>query len=238
MLLPTNAEVPWSFANNTRYMVMGDSLGAGYGARPQTQGYAYLLYKTGTFDKSNNTLLTNAAVIGVTSSDVLNHQLPQATVFSPDVVTLTVGGNDLTPLFALITVLPPDEFQQKLVETVTALANNIGFTLIGLCSDTPQEPISIYVGNLYSLPIDQQLGLPVGTIDQIVQYVNGAILQAVINVDGLGLNCTLGVADIYSAFYGQTGLLLIERNGADPFEIHPTNAGHKVIANAFKAVIN
>lgn len=124
------------------------------------------------------------------------------------------------------------------MEIVTALANNIGFTLIGLCSDTPQVPISIYVGNLYSHPIDQQLGLPVGTIDQIVQYVNGAILQAVINVDGIGLNCTLGVADIYSAFYGQTGLLLIERNGADPFEIHPTNVGHKVIANAFKAVIN
>lgn len=238
ILVSAKAEVPWSFGNNTRYMVMGDSLGAGYGARPQTQGYAYLLYKTSAFDKSNNTLLTNAAVIGVTSSDVLSHQLPQATIFGPDVVTLTVGGNDLTPLFALITILPPDEFEQELVEVVTTLVSNIGFTLLGLCSETPDEPITIYVGNLYSLPIDQQLGLPFGTIDQLVQYVNGAIIQAVMTVDEMGLNCSLGVADIYSEFSGQTGLLLIERNGADAFEIHPTNAGHRAIANAFKDANN
>ena len=42
-----SAEVPWQFADNTRYMAMGDSLAAGYGAVPATQGYAYLLYKEG-----------------------------------------------------------------------------------------------------------------------------------------------------------------------------------------------
>ena len=33
-----SAEVPWQFADNTRYMAMGDSLAAGYGAIPATQG--------------------------------------------------------------------------------------------------------------------------------------------------------------------------------------------------------
>jgi len=235
ILLSANAEVPWSFGNNTRYMVMGDSLGAGYGARPQTQGYAYLLYKTGAFDKSNNTLLSNAAVMGVTSTEVYSHQVPQALVFGPDVVTLTVGGNDLTPLFGLTN---DPTFPSLLQDTINTLASNIGNTLFELCFATLDQPIAIYVGNLYSVPIDEQLGLPTGSIDQIVQLVNGAIAQSVMYVDGLGLNCTLGVADIYSAFKDQTGLLLIERHGADALEIHPTNAGHRAIADAFKEVIN
>ena len=45
------------------------------------------------------------------------------------------------------------------------------------------------------------------------------------------------VADVYSAFLGKKGLLLIERHGASSFEVHPTNAGHRVIAQEFQAVI-
>jgi hypothetical protein len=33
-----HAESPWTFSNNTRYLAMGDSLAAGYGAIPMTQG--------------------------------------------------------------------------------------------------------------------------------------------------------------------------------------------------------
>ena len=232
------AEVPWVFEDDTRYLVMGDSLGAGYGAMPQTKGYAYRLYQNGTFDKLKSTLFNNASVIGVRSTEVFLHQLPQAQVFGPDVVTLTAGGNDLRLLFDLITTLPPEKFVEALQEVVTTLASNIGNTLFGLCYITPDEPISVYVGNLYSLPIDDELGLPAGTIDDLVQEVNAAIAAAVAQAqaaaDVAELNCDLAIADIYNAFYGRTGLLLIERQGAEPFQIHPTNAGHKVIADAFK----
>lgn len=40
---PAAADLPWQFDNNTRYMALGDSLVAGYGAVPATQGYVYLL---------------------------------------------------------------------------------------------------------------------------------------------------------------------------------------------------
>jgi lysophospholipase L1-like esterase len=228
------AEVPWVFENDTRYLVMGDSLGAGYGAMPQTKGYAYRLYQNGTFDKLKSTLFNNASVIGVRSTEVAEHQLPQALIFGPDVVTLTVGGNDLRTLFEKITTPLPPDFLDELDKVVTTLASNIGTTLFGLCSFTPNEPISVYVGNLYALPLDDELGLPAGTIDNLVQGVNAAISAAVDQVDAAGLNCDLAIADVYSAFYGRTGLLLIERQGAEPFQIHPTNAGHKVIADAFK----
>ena len=95
------AEVPWQFADNTRYMAMGDSLAAGYGAVPATQGYAYLLYREGVFDKVPNTLLSNVGLIGATSEDVLNYQVPLAIdVYHPTVITLTVGGNDLVGILA------------------------------------------------------------------------------------------------------------------------------------------
>ena len=43
------------------------------------------------------------------------------------------------------------------------------------------------------------------------------------------------VADVFDAFQGRTGLLLIERHGASAFEVHPTNAGYRVMAEAFAA---
>jgi hypothetical protein len=41
MATPAAADLPWQFDNNTRYMALGDSLVAGYGAVPATQGYVY-----------------------------------------------------------------------------------------------------------------------------------------------------------------------------------------------------
>jgi hypothetical protein len=42
------------------------------------------------------------------------------------------------------------------------------------------------------------------------------------------------VADVYSQFLGdQRALLLINRPGADKFEVHPSDAGHRAIEPAF-----
>ncbi|SRR5260370_34055419 len=76
-------------------LAMGDSLAAGFGAIPVTQGYAYLLYKGGTFDSLTNTIFADAAAPGATSAHVLAFQVPQAVnIFQPHVVTISVGGND------------------------------------------------------------------------------------------------------------------------------------------------
>src|SRR5262245_56040896 len=57
LLFPVSvcAELPWQFDQHTRYMALGDSLAAGYGAVPATQGYVYLLYQSGVFDTAPNT---------------------------------------------------------------------------------------------------------------------------------------------------------------------------------------
>jgi hypothetical protein len=43
--------------------------------------------------------------------------------------------------------------------------------------------------------------------------------------------------DVYGAFVGRTGLLLAERRGASSFEVHPTNAGQRVMEQTFADAI-
>lgn len=207
-----SAEVPWQFADNTRYMAMGDSLAAGYGAVPATQGYVYLLYKEGVFDKIPNTLLSNVGLIGATSQDVLEKQVPLAiNPFMPTVITLTIGGNDLT---SILTGADPE----------TVLGNfQSNLTNIFMELRTKLPKAEIYISNLYDIP-----EIP-GATDVILVF-NGI-------VDGVASGFGVPVADVFSAFEGRKGLRLIQRNGADQFEVHPSNAGHRAMAKAFKAAI-
>jgi lysophospholipase L1-like esterase len=214
--LDVSAEVPWQFADNTRYMAMGDSLASGYGAVPATQGYAYLLYQEGVFDKIPNTLLSNVGLIGATSEDVLNYQVPLAiNPYVPTVITLTVGGNDIAK------ILEGENFGTVLTE----FQANLSAIFSQLRTGLPNA--KIYINNLYDIP---ELPLPPPGIRPIVQAFNGII-------EGVAGAFNVPVADVFSAFEGKNGLRLIQRNGADQFEVHPSNAGHRAMAKAFKAVI-
>jgi lysophospholipase L1-like esterase len=50
--------------------------------------------------------------------------------------------------------------------------------------------------------------------------------------------CGARVADVFTAFDGKNGLFLYYREGADPNEGHPTNAGYRVMAKAFEDAAN
>ncbi len=216
LLVPAavRAELPWQFDAHTRYMAMGDSLTAGYGAIPATEGFVYLLYRSGVFDTVPNTLFCNAGVPGATSSDVLAYQVPQAIRdFRPGVITLTVGGNDLWRIMegADPTVVL-QEFQNNLVQILLALR-----------SAPELQNTRIYIGNLYSIP-------EIPASEAIVPIFNQIVA-------GVAANFGVTVADVYSAFHGKSGLLLVERQGAEPYQIHPTNAGYRVMARAFEDAI-
>lgn len=204
--------LPWQFENHTRYMALGDSLVAGYGALPVTQGYVYRLYREEVFDKIPHTLFSNAGVPGVTSKQVLDHQVPQAIeAFRPSVITITVGGNDLLRILKGENPnLVLSEFQANFAQILGALRTALPNT-------------RIYVSNLYTIPQIPGANDVVPVFNEIVAGV-----AAMYNVP---------VADVYSAFLGRRGLLLIERPGAAPDEVHPTNAGYEVIAEAFEALV-
>lgn len=225
LLLPAaaRAELPWQISEHTVYMALGDSLAAGYGAVPATQGYTYLLYQGGVFDTVPNTIFCNAAVPGATSADVLAYQVPQALMhpetFKPAVITLTVGGNDL--LGILKSGKDPNEVLANFAANFTAI-------LAALKSGLPEA--KIYVANQYVIP-EYEAAVP--GVNRIFAAFN-QIISDVARAFGVQ------VADVFTAFggfEGRAGLLLIDRNGADLFEAHPTNAGYRAMARAFEAVI-
>jgi lysophospholipase L1-like esterase len=213
-----------SFAGHTRYLALGDSLSAGYGALPATQGFTYQLYQAGVIDGVGQTLFANAAVPGALSEDVLLHQVPQAARFFqntgvpyPKLVTLTVGGNDL---LALLGPAPGDP-----AVVLGALANNLFGILATLLAQYPD--VQVFVGNLYDP------GLPIPGASQLILAANQAIAQVV----SLFPPQSVILVDLHAAFAARAGLLLVERHGADPLEVHPTNAGHRVMEQAFAGAI-
>ena len=228
-----HAAQPWPLGNNTRYLAMGDSLSSGYGATPVTNGYAYLLYQQGVYDQMTNTSFADAAIPGATSQQVASFQANAivASGFNPQVITMTVGGNDLLQLLTdpnAVTDLPG---------VLTSFEGNLTSILSTLCTATVTP--KIYVANLYNI---QNLPAPPGvTINDAVLAFNARVADAVVNINKSSSPCArnVKVVDVYSAFSGsQQGLLLINRPGANSLgveEVHPTNAGYRAMAQAFIA---
>ena len=218
---------PWvSFDTKTRYLAMGDSLSAGYGAMPATHGFTYRLYETGAIDNAKDTLLCVMAVPGATSDDVLNYQVPQVPRFFHDtgsnykkVITLTVGGNDM------LAVLQGADPKQ----VVLKLSSNLVSILMTLHAQSPDA--KIFVGNIYDpmLPLQGEKDLILG----VDQGIGGAVAYA----NALAGSQFATLVDVYSAFEGRSGLLLSERHNADFGQIHPTNAGYEVMMKTFADAI-
>jgi lysophospholipase L1-like esterase len=228
MAAPAAWAQPWvSFANDTRYMALGDSLSAGYAAKPATQGFVFRLYQSGVVDKLNNLLFCAAAVPSAASNDVLRYQVPQVHLFFADtgatyrkVVTLTVGGNDA------FSVLNPDGSVDYAAIPVVLKAYGENLSAILSLLVGTNGDMRIYVGNLYDPK------LPIPGADQIVAAMNQVTAQV---VSAFSSNVVL--VDVHSAFEGRSGLLLIEKHGAGPGEVHPTLAGYGVLADAFVEAI-
>lgn len=213
-----------------RYMALGDSLAAGYKAMPATKGYVYQLYLGEVFGRLTETVFANAAVPGATSDDLLNFQLPQVRRFRPTVLTLSIGGNDL---LALLGDVPPSEAQ--VLAALNRFAGNLGQTLASLCFQLPAGG-QVYLHNLYVIP---ELP-PTAAVVPLFNAALGRIVASVRQLPECG-DKTIAVADVFGAFAGRDGLLLIERfekkGFENTFEVHPTNQGHRVIEEAFRAVI-
>jgi len=218
---------PWtSIDNNTHYLALGDSLSAGYEAKPVTQGFVYQLYQGSAIDSLNNLMFCTEAVPNATSTDVLHYQIPQVHLFFTDtgtpyrkVVTLTVGGNDLLALLG-----PDGTIDLSLIPgTLATYGNNLFGILNTLVTSYPD--VRVYVGNNY----DPKLPLTGG--DQLVAALN----QVTATVVSFFPNQVV-LVDVFSAFEGKSGLLLIERKRAG-FNVHPTSAGYQVMTGAFKNAI-
>jgi lysophospholipase L1-like esterase len=213
---------PWtSVDTNTRYLALGDSLSSGFEAKPVTQGFVYQLYQSGVIDNLNNLLFCTEAVPNSTSADVLQYQVPQVHLFFTDngisyrkVVTLTVGGNDL---LSVLGGADP-------AVVLATFGNNLFAILNTVVTSFPDA--QVYVANNY----DPKLPVPGEAL------LVAALNQVTATVVGFFPISNVVLVDVFSAFQGRSGLLLIERKGAG-FNVHPTNAGYQVMTAAFEDAI-
>jgi lysophospholipase L1-like esterase len=131
------------------------------------------------------------------------------------VVTITLGGNDL--LQVLVGADP------------TTVVTNVGSNLFQILSQLAAQfpDAKVYVANYY----DPRLPVPGGS-EQLVAPLNQVIGLVVANFPNAFL------VDLHSAFNGRNGLLLIDKKGSGEFEVHPTNAGYRVITQAFEDAIS
>jgi lysophospholipase L1-like esterase len=218
----------------TRYLALGDSIAAGYKALPVTKGYAYLLYEREVFDEVSHTLFANAAVPGASSSDLLDHQVPQAVIaaadggFIPAYVTVTIGGNDLLSILHFMQTHPNQQEVLRFAnEVISGYGSNLWTAIYRLRTALPKA--RVFVANQYTIPKIEAL---VPLTAPLIAKFNGVVQQV---VGQFGDHVYL--VDVYSAFLGRHHLLLDELPGVSPFETHLTNAGHRVMARTFAEVI-
>lgn len=241
--IPSIASAQINFGKTGYYVAMGDSVAAGEGAMPVTNGYAYQLYEQGTFGPKQQMDFANLAVRGGRSWEFRDHQVSQVLCAQPaqrpTVVTITVGANDFLRRDFNIAGIA-----SRVVEGINILLNNgtnlVSSPVIDPRSNTPcprLTNVTILVSNYLSIPhpdpsVNQQLDLALrGFTDALNFFLSHLTVPA---------GSRVAVVDVFTPSLDQTGLLLIEKNNgytnpAD-FEVHPTNTGHSLIARQFAAV--
>lgn len=243
MLVPAAASAQINFEKSKYYVAMGDSVAAGEGAMPVTNGYVYDLYERGVFGQKQEVDFSNVAIRGGRSWELREHQVAQVLcatpALRPTVVTITAGANDFIRGDRNILGIA-----LRVADSINLLLNNgsafIGSPVLDPSTNTPCPPltnVTILVSNYYQIPIpvaavDVQFDAALRGFDQALRYV----LQFVPVPTG----SKLGYVDLYTASEGREGLVLIERRlgftSPFDFEIHPTNLGHQVIAQEFEKV--
>lgn len=130
------------------YVALGDSTGAGVGAR--NGGYVARVFKR-LLEHRPGSELANLCVSGSTTEDVLRSQLQRGVQKSPDLVTLGIGINDIGHGFSL------EQFAKNYEEILRALKEKtqaaIVVTNIPDISSAPRIPVSMR--SQYQRQIDQ-----------------------------------------------------------------------------------
>jgi hypothetical protein len=251
VLAPALTFAQINFPKNSYYVGMGDSVAAGEGALPVTNGYVYRLYDEGVFGRKQEMDFSNIGIRGGRSWDLRDHQVAQVLCAEPEqrptIVTITAGANDVLRNDLNI---PPDIplIAQRVAQAVDLLLNNDSIlhpvALPVLDPVTGKQcralqNVTILVSNYYSIPhpvpaVFAQLDAALRGFDQALRFwlpqVNVPPGSRVVPVD------------LYTPSLGRQGLVTIQRrlgfSGPFNFDVHPTNLGHAFIAGEFKKVWN
>jgi lysophospholipase L1-like esterase len=226
------------------YLGLGDSISAGEGALPVTHGFVYRLYDHSVFGSKQEMEFSNIAIRAAQTWHVLEHQVPQAICingFQPTLVTITIGANDFFAAVPNVDLNAIASIASRTGEIVNRLLNGFVYpdaTSPGKAQQCPGLPnVTVLVANNFAVPhpdpaIAQTLDKLAGGYDELLRLALSSLT--------VPAGSRIAVVDLYSAFKGLKGLLLIRNGGVStgpgPFdiEVHPNNLGHLVIARQFE----
>ena len=94
--IPEHPDQTLGTGYDLRYIAAGDSTAVGYGATNSSTTYTNLIVED--LAKNKKVYYRNVAVIGDQTDDLIRTQLQQIIDFKPDIVTISIGANDVTHL--------------------------------------------------------------------------------------------------------------------------------------------
>jgi len=206
----------------TKFVVLGDSISAGEGASEKAKSYAELIAAARGFD------LKNFAVGGHDSDDLLKilneKEAAQEAIQEADVINLSIGGNDLlhTNVITLVLRLLFLNDVSAADEYIANFAVNFAVIVEKIRALNPDA--LFIVQTLYN----SMEGIPL---------VGGAYEVAIVKLNQVYrdyLDANPGayeLADVYAAFKNREGLVFRDK-------IHPSDAGHEMIAEVLTAVMD
>jgi hypothetical protein len=250
VLAPALTFAQINFPKNSYYVGMGDSVAAGEGALPVTNGYVYRLYDEGVFGRKQQMDFSNIGIRGGRSWDLLDHQVAQVLCAEPaqrpTIVTITAGANDfLRGDRAILSIA------QRVAQAVDLLLNNDGTLTLGappVLDPVTAKPcralqnVTILVSNYYSIP--HPVPAVFEFLDSAIRGFNQTLESLLLNVVVVPPGSRVKLVDLYQPSLGRQGLVTIQRRlgiegpGPFDFDVHPTNLGHAFIAGEFKKVWN
>lgn len=115
------------------YLALGDSSVEGIGASHPQKGYVGQLTKM--LEKDYRVKAVNLGRGGSTTQDVIADQLPYLVNFKPDIITFSIGPNDIRNLMTI------GEFRQNLEIILDELSKIAAKVLINTIPDMSRSPI-------------------------------------------------------------------------------------------------
>ncbi|MFS1511256.1 GDSL-type esterase/lipase family protein [Chengkuizengella sp. SCS-71B] len=197
------------------YVAIGDSLTVGVGA-PEGRGFAsryHTLLEQNLYKKVH---FTNAGISGATSQDVLElitlDSIMQQELKEADIITITVGGNDLLRAAELYFT---DQEIKHMIEALKKFKKNMReiVSLIKKFKNDRLDHCMINITNLYN-PKPQMLDAQfvVNRFNNMIQRFHKGNIR---------------VANAYQAYIGNEEQYLFSD------QVHPNSKGYEVLANAF-----
>lgn len=220
---PSNSAALAQEKQTLRYVALGDSLTAGLGASEEEylRLQAFVPQLTADLRKSKPVYVENHGIPGITSEQLLLYlqQGPGLAqrLEAADLITMTIGGNDLLQLLRGANELPD---LMKIKQTIDGFGCTIAKILESIRSFNAQVPI--FVMDLYT-PYDSehplhQLG------KEAITYYNTVLAEQIDSLPNVSL------VSVYDVFLDQGRTLTHIEQG----DIHPNDDGYALIFQAFK----